>query len=137
MINLSRRHLDELIAHAREAAPEECCGLMGGDADGRVMSVYRLVNAAEDRLTGYEARAEDLFEAFREMRKRNEELLAIYHSHPRSDNPEPSPVDVSLAYYPLAAYFIIGLGAPVPVCRCFQIKSNGGSWTEIRFAISV
>ena len=46
----------------------------------------------------------------REMRERGEELLAIYHSHPRAADPEPSETDVRLAYYPSATYLIVGLG---------------------------
>ena len=29
-IRLLREHLDAMIAHAREVAPAECCGLVGG-----------------------------------------------------------------------------------------------------------
>ena len=65
----------------------------------------------------YEAAPEDLFAAQRQMRDRGEELLAIYHSHPRSAEPVPSETDVRLAFYPQAVYFIIGLGGPQPVAR--------------------
>ena len=35
---------DELIAHANEDAPNECCGLIGG-SDGSAETVYRAVNS--------------------------------------------------------------------------------------------
>ena len=30
LLQLRREHVDAMIAHARETAPEECCGLIGG-----------------------------------------------------------------------------------------------------------
>ncbi len=69
--------------------------------------VYAMLRAT--RASGYEAAPEELFAAQRVMRERGEELLGIYHSHPRSPKPVPSETDVRLAYYPSAIYFIIGL----------------------------
>ena len=88
MILLQSTHAHEIISHARAAAPEECCGLVGG-TQGNARTIYRLRNAAADPLTTYEAAPEDLFAAQRSMRERGEQLLAIYHSHPRADTPEP------------------------------------------------
>ena len=39
-MRISRAHLDELIAHARDEAPNECCGYARA-TDGRVEEVYR------------------------------------------------------------------------------------------------
>ncbi|HKQ99949.1 MAG TPA: M67 family metallopeptidase, partial [Pyrinomonadaceae bacterium] len=109
MITLLSEHLEEMFAHARAESPAECCGLVGG-VGLKARAVYRLRNAARDPLFGYEAAPEELFAAQRMMRERDEELLGIYHSHPRSTEPVPSETDVRLAYYPSAIYFIIGLG---------------------------
>src|ERR687883_845259 len=119
MIVLRRAHVEEMYAHAREANPVECCGLIGGTQDGRVRSVYRLSNVAPDPLVGYEAAPEELFAAQRRMRERGEQLLGIYHSHPRAREPVPSERDVRLAYYPSAVYFIIGLNADRAALRAF------------------
>src|SRR5215510_6439161 len=103
-IRLLREHLDAMIAHAREVAPAECCGLIGGNAEQSAQSLYRLRNVTANPQLGYEAAPEDLFNAQRQMRERGEELLAIYHSHPRSPDPLPSDTDVRIAYYPSAKY---------------------------------
>ncbi|MBC7910940.1 MAG: M67 family metallopeptidase, partial [Pyrinomonadaceae bacterium] len=100
MITLQQAHVEEMYAHAREACPAECCGLIGGGAGGTARSVYRLRNVARERLVTYEAAPEDLFDAQRQMRARGEQLLGIYHSHPRSVDPVPSGTDVRMAYYP-------------------------------------
>ena len=124
-----------MFAHAREAIPDECCGLLGGRG-ARAESVYRLRNVASDASVAYEAAPEELFAAQRRMRERGEELLGIYHSHPRSADPVPSQTDVKLAFYPSAVYFIIGLGGTEPTLRAFRISEREGSWERAEFALA-
>jgi [CysO sulfur-carrier protein]-S-L-cysteine hydrolase len=134
-IKLTRNQLNTLVAHARAAAPQECCGLIGGSTEERAQTIYPARNVSADPLVTYEAAAEDLFAAQRAMRERGEQLLAIYHSHPRATNPEPSPTDVRLAYYPSAVYLIAGLGNDEPCVRAFRIDERTGSWEPIDYEI--
>jgi len=115
-----------MFAHAREARPAECCGLVGGR--GRdAQTIYRLRNVARDTLVAYEAAPEGLFAAQRLMRERGEKLLAIYHSHPNAAEPVPSETDVRLAFYPAAVYLIIGLDeGGNGVLRAFRILEREG-----------
>lgn len=136
MVMLHLAHVDEMCAHAREANPAECCGLIGGRQDGRVRSVYRLSNVAIDPLVGYEAAPEELFAAQRRMRERGEQLLGIYHSHPRASEPVPSERDVRLAYYPSAIYFIIGLSANSATLRAFRISEREGEWERVEYSVA-
>jgi len=133
MLILSQIHVDEIIAHARDSAPNECCGLIGG-AGGLAQTIYRTRNIATDPLVTYEAAPEELFAAQRKMRERGEKLIAIYHSHPRSPDPEPSATDVRLAYYPSAVYFIVGLGNDEPCMRAFRIDEREG-WEAIDYQV--
>ena|SRR5437588_674202 len=135
MISVTLEQVSEIIAHAREAAPHECCGLIGGTTDGVARSIYRARNIAANPLVTYEAAPEDLFSAQRKMRKREEELIAIYHSHPRSSDPQPSATDVRLAYYPSAVYFIVGLENDKPCLRAFRISESKGRWERVEFEI--
>lgn len=135
MIALREEHIDQIIAHAREASPHECCGLIGGVTEGKAQTIYRARNVASDPLTSYEAAPEDLFAAQRAMRERGEQLLAIYHSHPRSADPQPSATDVRLAYYPSAVYLIVGLGDPEARLRAFRIDEREGRWALVDFQI--
>jgi proteasome lid subunit RPN8/RPN11 len=135
MITLLRGHVDEMFAHAREASPAECCGLLGGEREGSARSVYRLRNVAADPRVGYEAAPEELFAAQRIMRDHDEELLGIYHSHPRASDPFPSETDVRLAYYPAAIYFIIGLATTEGTLRAFRISERDGRWEQIEYAV--
>ena len=137
MITLQRAHLEEMYAHARAAAPEECCGLVGGLVEtGRARTIYRLRNTAADPRVAYEAAPQELFAAQRSMRERGEQLLAIYHSHPRSLDPVPSEADVRLAYYPAAIYFIIGLGEEDAMLRAFRLLEREGQWERIDYTIA-
>lgn len=132
---ISRAAFEEVCSHAREARPAECCGLAGGVA-GRATSIYRLTNVAADPLTAYEAAPRELFGAQRLMRGRGEELVAIYHSHPRSANPSPSERDVRLAYYPQAVHLIVGFTAGgEAVVRSFRLYETERRWEGVEYEI--
>lgn len=135
-IQLRREHFDAMIAHARETAPEECCGLIGGTSESQAASLYRLRNVTPNPESAYEAAPEDLFAAQRKMRERGEGLLAIYHSHPRSSDPIPSETDVRLAYYPAAKYLIIGLGGMEAVIKAFAISEREQRWQQVEYEIA-
>lgn len=135
MIVLKTSHSDQIFAFANEAAPNECCGLIGGSDDGLARNIYSLRNIASDKIVSYEAAPEDLFAAQRQMRERSESLLGIYHSHPRSMEPEPSATDVRLAYYPQAVYFIIGLAGTQPVMRAFRISERDDRWEQVEYGV--
>ena len=133
---LRRAHAEEMFAHARACLPEECCGLLGG-RKGEARSVYRLRNIARDARIAYEAAPEELFAAQREMRVRGEELLGIYHSHPRSADPAPSATDVRLAFYPSAVYFIIGFTDEGECAlRAFRVSEGQGTWERVRVSVA-
>jgi proteasome lid subunit RPN8/RPN11 len=135
-IQLRPEHVEAMIAHARETAPQECCGLIGGVSEIKAVTLYRLRNVTRHPESAYEAAPEDLFTAQRQMRERGEELLAIYHSHPRSSDPQPSETDVRLAYYPSAKYLIIGLGGLEAVIRAFYISEREQRWQQVEYEIS-
>ena len=127
-----------MFAHAREARPGECCGLVGGDREGVGASVYRLRNIAPDPRVAYDGDPQDLCEAQRTMRARGEGLLAIYHSHPREAAPTPSESDVRLAYHSSAIYFIIGIeedGAGEASLHAFRIFRSEKLWERVEYAV--
>ncbi len=123
-------------AHALAARPAECCGLIGGlGSSGKARTLYPLRNVALDPLVAYEGAPEELFAAQRRMRERGEQLLAIYHSHPRADDPVPSATDVRLAFYPSAVHFIIGLAGAEPQLRAFRLYESERRWEPIELEI--
>ncbi|MFN2452655.1 MAG: M67 family metallopeptidase [Pyrinomonadaceae bacterium] len=140
MFTLLRANVEEMFAHARASDPLECCGLIGGvtgDGDIRMArTVYRLRNAAANPRVAYEAAPEELFAAQKFLRGRGEQLLGIYHSHPRSIDPVPSEADVRLAFYPSAVYFIIGLGGEQAVLRAFLIDERERRWEPFAYRVA-
>ena len=135
MITLRPTHLADIFAHARETAPAECCGLIGGRQSGSAATIYRLRNVAKNNQVSYEVAPEELFAAQKRMRDGGEELLAIYHSHPRSTDPTPSETDVRLAYYPAAVYLIVGLASEEPTLRAFRISEAERRWERVEYAV--
>jgi len=135
MLTLDSNQLRQIFEHAKEAAPAECCGLIGGEGQ-HARSLYPTRNVAANAQVAYEAAPEDLFAAQRLMRERGEQLLAIYHSHPRATEPRPSETDVRMAFYPQAVYFIIGLAGEQPVMRAFRISEADDRWEEVEYALS-
>jgi len=89
MIRIETEPWAEMVAHARETYPNECCGAMLGSSDGEQKTVrvsLRLRNAFEGaQAARYELRPEDLLAADRAARERQMDLIGIYHSHPDCD----------------------------------------------------
>lgn len=112
--------LDDIIAHAKELAPYECCGLLAGTT-GVVNRLYRIKNivamegahnlsafdtakAAHLERLSPEERAEiafvmdmqDFSTAKKDMRTQGLDLQVVYHSHPH-DPARPSVTDIKIA----------------------------------------
>jgi proteasome lid subunit RPN8/RPN11 len=139
VILIERAQIEEMFAHARAVFPSECCGLIGGaieNEQARARTIYRLRNVAPDSLTMYEAAPEDLFAAQRAMRECGEELIGIYHSHPRSSEPSPSNTDVARAFYPSAVYFIVGFDGTDCVLRAFRLYEAERRWERVDYRIA-
>lgn len=134
MIKLTQKQIEEIFAHARRELPDECCGLLGGRGDF-VNSVYKLKNAAVNPLVEYEAAPEDLFRAQKQMREQGENLIGIYHSHPRAAEPFPSQTDIERAFYTEVCYFIVGFAQKTPVLRSFKIYEKERRWENAEFVV--
>lgn len=122
MLVFKKKHLVEIIDHALRDYPLEACGIAAGK-DDVVEEVYPLTNQDKSSVT-YFASPEEQLKAFKDMRRKGYELLAIYHSHPASEA-FPSPTDVERAFYPEAAYVIVSLrDISKPEVRAFKILNG-------------
>ena len=113
-----RSLLDEMVAHARAEAPNECCGMVAS-RNGEAVAVHRAVNAAASPLR-YEIDGAEQYRIQMEIEDAGLELGAIYHSHTRSA-PFPSQTDINLAFYPDSLYVIVGLAGEEPDVRAWRI----------------
>jgi len=128
-MRISRDLLDDLIAHAREEAPNECCGLVAG-VDGRAARLYRARNEFASPLR-YNVHPQDLLRITNEISDRGEKLTAIYHSHTASEA-YPSQTDINLATnWPDPVYLICSLAADEPDVRGFAIRDGAVEEVEL------
>jgi proteasome lid subunit RPN8/RPN11 len=106
-VKISQALVDEMVAHAREDLPNECCGMVAG-LDGEATEVIRVENAAASPLR-YEMDPKAQYEAWKSIEDGGGELLAIYHSHTKSAA-YPSQTDVNQAVaWPDQVYVIVSL----------------------------
>ena len=104
-MQISQSDLDELIAHANDDAPDECCGYMT-IRGGRVEEVVRAENERHSPY-GYQLDAKAQITAWR-LGEDDGYEIAVYHSHPKSAA-EPSQTDINLAVFPEWLQVIISL----------------------------
>ena len=120
-MKLTQGQIDELIAHARDEDPNECCGMIGG-VDGEVRTVYKARNAEASPLR-YNLDPSDQFRIMTAMDDAGEDLTAIYHSHTKSPA-YPSQTDINLAAYPGTLYLIVSLLEGEEPVRAFRIEDG-------------
>jgi proteasome lid subunit RPN8/RPN11 len=130
MLTLPGGFIEEMVAHAQEAAPNECCGIIAG-VNGDAAKLFRAHNS-EASPYRYSVDPKDLFRIYRECEEKDWNFLAIYHSHTASEA-YPSPTDVRLAFWPEAYYILVSLQAAAkPVVRAFRILDGAVAEEELR-----
>ena len=131
VITLRQEHLNEMIAHALEDAPNECCGIIGA-CEGKATTLHRAVNA--------EASPYRFSIDFREQRRIEEALDAagdslagFYHSHTGSPA-RPSPTDIrmmSTFFGPPYVHIVVSIAnRERPDVRVFHIEDGGATEQE-------
>lgn len=120
-MRIAQSLIGEMVAHAREDLPNECCGLVGG-SDGEATAVVPVDNAAASPLR-YEMDPQGQYNALKRIEEDGGELLAIYHSHTKSAA-YPSQTDVNQAVnWPDAIYLIVSLQDPdAPQVKGYWLK---------------
>jgi proteasome lid subunit RPN8/RPN11 len=120
-MRIARSLIDEMVAHARQDLPNECCGMVGG-SDGEATSVIRVENSAASPLR-FEMDPQGQYDALKAIEDGGDELLAIYHSHTKSAA-YPSQTDVNQAVnWPDAIYVIVSLeDAERPDVKAYWLK---------------
>jgi proteasome lid subunit RPN8/RPN11 len=136
-LHLARPVREELVAHAREGAPEEVCGVLGGshgEGSSRATLALRATNAADSPRTRYELDPAEQLELMRTVEQDStssragsddavegdgDEVVGFYHSHPRGP-PAPSDVDAREATWTGHSYVIVSLGGDEPLVRSWR-----------------
>jgi proteasome lid subunit RPN8/RPN11 len=122
-MQIAPEHAEDIIAHARAEAPNECCGLIAR-RDGRSARVVRMRNAAQSRLR-FEVDPREVLAASDAIEDDGLEIGAIYHSHTRTA-PYPSATDITFAkgWGPDTLWVIVGLAEGEPDIRTYRIDDG-------------
>ncbi len=132
-IQIPRKITNQLL-HLAQISPDlEICGLIGSK-NGLPTSCYPIKNTAEQPHQRFLLDAKQQISAMSKMRDNEEELFAIYHSHPTAPA-TPSATDLELAAYPDALYLIISLNTKgILEMRGFKIDHKSAQ--EITLSLS-
>ena len=120
--------LREIVAHARQDAPDECCGLLigpapppGADGPALIDEAVRAANL-ERGPARYRVDPAQHVALQKRLRGTGRIIAGAYHSHPRTDA-VPSRSDLDEAFYPDFVYVIVSLKRPRgPVVRAWRIR---------------
>ncbi|HYQ48509.1 MAG TPA: M67 family metallopeptidase [Thermodesulfovibrionales bacterium] len=97
---------EQVCQHCLQSYPNEACGILSGK-NGKVNRVYTVKNIEPSPVSYFMDPREQLM-IHKELRQRNEDMVAIFHSHPQSPA-YPSAKDVNLAFYEDTLYVIVSL----------------------------
>lgn len=114
--------LEQVVAHALEDAPNECCGLVGM-RNGDAVSVHPTENVAASPFR-FEIDGLVMLRLLDELEGAGTAPGLIYHSHTRSE-PYPSQTDINFAKnWPGWRWLIVGTAGGEPEVRCYEIEDG-------------
>ncbi len=125
-IKIQRKLMGELISHALQDDPNECCGLLLGSGD-EADELHRMSNVNKKPISRYTMQPGELVEAQEKIKKSNREFVAIYHSHTFTQG-YPSLIDIKNAVNVSSIatrHIIVSLVEKTrPVVRAFSINAE-------------
>ncbi|MFB3904446.1 MAG: M67 family metallopeptidase [Acidobacteriota bacterium] len=116
-VSIEKSIVAEMLAHARESSPIECCGLLTGEGD-HTSGIRKATNQLASRFAFF-IPPEELFDFFRALRASGRQFTGIYHSH-LTGPAAPSLRDLEEFHYREVCYWIISLAGRVPDIRCYR-----------------
>jgi proteasome lid subunit RPN8/RPN11 len=128
-MRIGREQYEDIVAHARAEAPNECCGMVSS-RNGDAVKVYRARNAEASPLR-FAIDPQEQLALHNEIEEAGLELGAIYHSHTRTE-PRPSQTDITFAkQWPGVLWIIVGLHGQEPEVRTWRIDDGRVSEVEL------
>ena len=120
-MKITKSALDAVVAHAREALPGECCGLLIG-TPARIDAAHPARNL-ETGATRFLIDPRDHFAAVHAARELKRFVIGVYHSHPNGPA-SPSPADLAEASYDDYLYLIVSLASEPPAVRLYRLEEG-------------
>lgn len=106
-ISIPKKIVQSLLHHAQQTPTQEVCGLISSQ-NNKPYHCYPIKNTAQQPECFFNLDSQQQIQTMSQMRENNEQLFAIYHSHPKTPA-IPSITDIEQANYPDALYIIISL----------------------------
>jgi proteasome lid subunit RPN8/RPN11 len=129
MLYIDAKYAREMVTHALEDDPNECCGILAGK-DGQIEKLHRMVNT-EASPYRYRMDPKELLQVYQEIDDRGWDIVAMYHSHTHSEA-YPSATDVRLATWPESRYILVSLlDRENPPIRAFYIEDGAVTEEEV------
>jgi proteasome lid subunit RPN8/RPN11 len=128
-VRISAAAVRDVIAHARAAAPEECCGLLLGSGD-EIVAARPTRNVSAQPATRFEIDPKGHIDGRRDARAQGLDVAGFYHSHPHSPA-EPSAADLADAWYPDHLYLIVSLADADADVRAYRLEA--GNFRRVAF----
>ena len=83
VLAITKQILDEIMSHAEETYPEECCGLLIATQNKNVVETIRMRNSfSGPKHDKYHIDPLELYKADRTAAQQGLCIAGIYHSHP-------------------------------------------------------
>ncbi len=117
----TRKVIDDIVRHAYEALPDECCGLLLG-AGSNIDEAVRTPNLRASP-SAYLIDPAAHFATVRRVRTEGRQILGAYHSHTHSPA-VPSATDVRESHCPAFVHLIVSLSDSVPSVRVYTIGGD-------------
>lgn len=126
MLSINQNFIDKIYQHSLDEFPNECCGILAGKND-IVSNIYLIKNTANSPYR-YLMDSRDFLNADKDVRDKNIDFIAFYHSHTHS-KAYPSDTDVRMAVesgWTDINYALISLeDKDNPVLKIFLISESG------------
>lgn len=115
---IAQNQINEIIDHCRAELPYEACGIISG-VNNTVISVWRMQNESKSEKRYFVSKG-NVQNIFDEILKKGEDVIGIYHSHPKT-SPIPSKYDLLNHPYPKVQMIIVSLKNKKPVIKSYEI----------------
>jgi len=118
-LQIPRSIYKNMVDHANELTPVECCGYLGGNNDV-VSKFYKMTNI-DNSPQHFSFDPKEQFAAVKDARKEGVKLIGVYHSHPETPA-RLSEEDIRLFNDPQPVYLIVSLKEEKAIIKGFKLE---------------
>ena len=132
-VSLPQEFIDEIVSHAIEDEPNECCGVILRATDGS-LKLLRATNA-EASPYRFSIPPGELLHLYRAVEEGAMQWYVVYHSHVMTEA-RPSPTDVNFSQLlqsqdPWPYWLLVSLATNPPSVRIWHMRDGGASELDL------